>query len=502
MKGRSAVILASALAVWLLGLGCSNSSGSGTAKGAAGSGFAGGSAGSGSQCSGSDCSSGGAATAADGAAAARACRDYFTTVCARIRECGAPRFRPCESPIDACPDILFSDGSGWTVPQVAACTEEWKTHDCAALTTDQGPACSQLLGVRPVGGACVFDVQCQSGHCNGGVVPSYQASCGSCAELAPSHGACDEQHVCPSTELCEQGTCIDGPVAMGNSCVGTACPNGQTCNRGLCVPLVPLGGPCDYSSACVAGLACQIEIIPEPEPEPDQGTCRPLPAIGQPCLPTFGHSGLCVDGGTCSSRPTGMCVPLVEVGQSCGFTRCVPGAYCQVEGYASLPSHLCYARGNEGDACPHEGGDLGTAACADGLDCLCAAPDCLMGVCSQARAAGQSCNATTEQCKNGLLCTTGVCVDPNMSAGSVPAGADCRRTTAFGRESGGCMEGLDCLCTDPQCTQSLCASPRLAGETCDAQRQICRQGLTCAQGLCTELSSRDFESQSCSATAP
>src|SRR5688572_13010750 len=31
--------------------------------------------------------------------AVQACRDYFTAVCDRITECGAPRFRPCESPI-------------------------------------------------------------------------------------------------------------------------------------------------------------------------------------------------------------------------------------------------------------------------------------------------------------------------------------------------------------------------------------------------------------------
>ena len=61
---------------------------------------------------GSGCSGSGAAGEAT---ANRACREYFAAVCARIRECGAPTFRPCESPIDACPDILFADDSTWTV---------------------------------------------------------------------------------------------------------------------------------------------------------------------------------------------------------------------------------------------------------------------------------------------------------------------------------------------------------------------------------------------------
>src|SRR5207244_3291260 len=146
--------------------GASSGGGQGISTGGAAS-TAGAGGGSGT-CQDSSCGPGAAANphaTSDG----EACRGSFTAGCARIRQCNAPKFRPCERPIDACPDILFSEDSAWTVAQVVSCTAEWKTHSCDALQTDQGPACSQVPGARPLGGKCAFDTQCQTGRCIGGV---------------------------------------------------------------------------------------------------------------------------------------------------------------------------------------------------------------------------------------------------------------------------------------------------------------------------------------------
>ena len=111
--------------------------------------------------------------------AMQVCREYFETICSRIRQCGAPTYRPCESPPDLCPDILFASGSTWMVEEVVACTETWKTHDCQMLANDTWPPCSARHGTRPNESSCVFDAQCASGSCVGGIVPLYDAACGS-----------------------------------------------------------------------------------------------------------------------------------------------------------------------------------------------------------------------------------------------------------------------------------------------------------------------------------
>lgn len=455
-------------------------------------------AGSGPGSGGSLASAGGSGRIASSeSTAAEACRKYFTTVCARIRECGAPLFRPCESPIDACPDILFADGSGWSVEQVLACTVAWKTQACEALAVDSGPACSQVTGSRAKGSQCAFDVQCQSGRCNGGIVPAFETTCGTCVDAAPSHGACSAQQVCPSTQECNAGTCTDRTIPPLNRCAGVQCAADRTCSMGACVALPGVGEACTPATQCAAGLACQTAIVQGDANQPTVGTCQMVPAIGQPCLPTFGQIGLCVDGGTCNGRPTGTCVPLVEVGKACGFTFCVKGAYCQIWGYDNLPADICYLRGQVGAECDFSSSDHGAASCADGLDCICAQPPCDLGTCQLTRAAGESCNDTTEVCGANLECDAGVCLGSGSAGQVLSAGTRCVRSTAFGRQSGPCLPNLECLRSTADCAQAVCAKPRDLGDSCDAQARICRQGLTCTGGSCAEAAPRDLERLGC-----
>jgi hypothetical protein len=198
-------------------------------------------------------------------------------------------------------------------------------------------------------------------------------------------------------------------------------------------------------------------------------------------------------------------VPLVEVGKPCGYTQCVAGAYCNVYAYDNgLPSHTCYERGKAGAFCDYDSGDHGSASCADGFDCLCADDTCTAGACAEVRRLGESCSAA-QRCLTGLTCVAGVCADPTTpgsSKGSLSPGTPCMRATAFGRESSQCLEGLECLCPDAACTQPRCALPRVLGESCDDQAQICRQGFTCDASVCAEATGRDLEDLSCNATTP
>jgi hypothetical protein len=448
---------------------------------------AGGTSGSGQMCTGGGCSPGPSELTA-----AEACRNYFTAVCERITECEAPNFRPCESPIDACPDILFAEGSAWTLEQVVACTSAWATHDCAALTLDQGPACSQVLGARPLGNACVFDSQCQTGHCNSGIVPSYDASCGTCADVSAAYGPCSLEHICPFGQYCDSDVCADVPQSNGSEqCYDMDCPEGQYCDRGECYPLLAVGQQCTWEAKCAVGLGCEVELFEDADLEPDVGLCQPLPAIGQPCLPTFSRTGLCVDGGTCTARPTGECVPLRQVGESCGFTTCVEGAYCA--------DYICQLKGDVGASCYPGGSTQGEEGCFDGLACACTDATCAAGSCAPARQVGESCNDSTERCADGLQCELGVCTDPLAPPVPLPAASSCTRSTTFGRESSNCEEGLECLCTTSTCEQSLCALPRNLGESCDGLDEICRQGLSCNAAQCAELVDRNLEALSCTA---
>ena len=453
----------------LLGCGSTTSQSSPPAAGSssAGSGGFTAAAGSGGQSTGvqSGAGSGGASMPVP-STPAQACRDYFTAACARMRECGAPRFRPCESPIDACPDILLADGSHWSVEEIVSCTAEWKTHSCDDLKVDKGPACSQVWGNRAVGDSCAFDSQCRTGLCKGGIVPSYQPQCGKCVDFAPSHGPCSDQSACPLGEVCSSGTCIDFVDSFYDPCDAITCPDTQTCSKGACVAPPGRGEACTSRTTCAEGLACEVAIVSGMESEPVEGVCQPLPAIGEPCLPTFGSVGACVQGGTCDGRPTGKCVPLVEVGGACGFTRCVDGAYCQVLDYDFPPSHICYERGRTGADCDIDSSDHGAASCADGFRCVCTNPPC------------------------------------DQHGSCQPAPGACGRSTAFGRDNSNCAKNLECLCTTEDCAEAVCGEPRNLEQSCDQKMQICRQGLRCNNGVCEDLTTRNLATQVCATQAP
>ncbi|MDO9015771.1 MAG: hypothetical protein Q7V43_02600 [Myxococcales bacterium] len=81
----------------------------------------------------------------------------------------------------------------------------------------------------------------------------------------------------------EAGVFCVVPMAR-TACVGPerTCPSGQQCVHvgaaSQCVASAGLGGPCNATQPCGAGLFCD-----------DYGTCRETLAVGAPCEPMYGQ---------------------------------------------------------------------------------------------------------------------------------------------------------------------------------------------------------------------
>ena len=257
---------------------------------------------------------------------------------------------------------------------------------------------------------------------------------------------------------------------------------------------------CTELTPCAEGLGCQIELLDGADREPVSGTCEPLPPVGQPCLPSFASLGLCADGGTCDSRPTGNCVPLRDVGESCGFTTCVEGAHCQIFGdvVVDVPSHMCYADRGPGEEC------FGVnEMCAAGTKCLCEDDACASERCTPLLQEGATCDGARELCAPPLRCHDGACtaVDTDEPpAIAAVLGLPCNRFSDYGRVLGDCPDvsnEIECLCIDATCTTSICARPSVAGEPCNGETELCRQGFVCENATCVALEFQDLEALSC-----
>lgn len=342
---------------------------------------------------------GGSATVVvpENATEVEACRHYVTAFCARLAECDPDLEAPCLDLVDLCPSRLFADGSSWTIRSAYECAAAWKDFSCEEAVNEGRPECANVPGSRAEGELCFTHAQCAGGLCSSS--PLRNQFCGTCKAPATSHGACSYDTPCGWGETCEStsdattGTCVD----LG--AVPTTTP-------------VPVGGACGRRGPrCAPRLVCEIELIDGPDHlEPDTGVCQQPAALGSPCTPTFGHSGRCEDGATCNARPTGNCVAEPSAGESCGYTTCDDQSWCNINGLSTMPTHMCYARGAAGDACERDyvfGRE--SSRCQVGLECLCTADGCSEAFCAAPRERGESCNGSTEICRQGFECTDGVC---------------------------------------------------------------------------------------------
>ena len=189
-------------------------------------------------------------------------------------------------------------------------------------------ACARVFaGTVPLGGRCTLDEACVS-------------------------GACDAPACAPST--CCAGVCEERVTALplGAACDAThACVDDITCGEaGRCEPRALAGEPCRAEAACAFGLACIGAT------ELQAGTCRALPAIGEPC-----PYGRCAEvGATCAQ---GTCAPL-----GLGGAPCTSGAACSPFLHCDLATRACADLPGLGARCAGAGRCAGEAWC-DGTTC-------------------------------------------------------------------------------------------------------------------------------------
>ena len=319
----------------------------------------------------------GGATALDPATISKygACKAYVQAECQRLYvECGADStINPCSSWLDQCPDVLFSDGSQWTVQGVLSCAEVWKTYPCDQILQGKYPNCGGPAGTRVVGQGCIHSDQCASGLCS--------------VQQELTLGDPADPHYCM--------TCAT-PAGPGEDCSNTRrdCQDGYSCGPGgTCQPTVYQGQACTSTDLCDWYLECRADPA-------GVNRCLPAAAAGQTC------QYFCQEGYYCTSD-THICAVAPGLGQGCqvGPWNCSIGLKCDDP---SSSQSRCITPGQSGASCVAFS-DLDQSSCAEGLRCVCADAKCSTpGTCRPTRDEGQPCDATTV-CLPGTNCVAGVC---------------------------------------------------------------------------------------------
>jgi hypothetical protein len=245
-------------------------------------------------------------------------------------------FEETEDDRQLCEDIVGS-----------SCRQKWQ-HD-----VDEGYQAWDSATVE----ACLSAASAAYADCDSDV--ELEAECEDVTYgVAPAGGACDDSDHCANDLHCIENVCSE-PIPPGEPCPsGYGCERQHYCgDDGLCRPCEPLGAACEppeYGSCCAAPLYCEPATNtcqPEPGPLPvgsscvpyassppycETGlfcssatdTCQPVPTEGEACQ----YPGMladCESGLYCAED--GVCRPLLHMGdpcvaaESCASRHCVGG---------------------------------------------------------------------------------------------------------------------------------------------------------------------------------
>ncbi len=334
-------------------------------------------------------------SAADYAAYREAAR---TARCAAAERCGAgtaPWFsfgtscHPSSSEAGELDEAVARGTVCFDDAAAAACLDALATLPCDELLHATLELCMRATRPRLAPGeACVDDRECIAGRCVTG------ASCPGTCEALPAEGeACADLLDCAPGLYCTSGTCR-APQPEGAPCQAVVqCQAGLLCVDGSCAPGLPEGercapfecdetsycavagnvcrarggegASCSEPEECLEGLVCSSRICRVARGPGDpcslasecpqafgcDGTCVPLPRVGEACDATLGcWEGDCIDG-TCTRRSAGEtcssdadcegycdidvvfgneCVDRRPAGSSCSFARtCERGLECR-----------------------------------------------------------------------------------------------------------------------------------------------------------------------------
>ncbi len=255
---------------------------------------------------------------------------------------------------------------------------------------DAGP------GPKPTGGAgatCTVDGDCQP--CL--ICQALGIGSSTCATYGLAGDACTTDFDCGTPWLyCDTTTKVCAASAtFGQPCTATtssyACLDGW-CDGTTCQPISGVGGACSGSvPSCLPGLYCK-----EPQAG-SNGTCAPLPTLGETCGLTQGLSDDCAGGDVYCDTVTGSCAALPGAGVTCApGAECASGNYCQI-----TTVEVCVPLQAAGASCA-------SIPCQAGLTCS------IAGLCVAPLAGGAACQAGV-QCLSGN-CVAGTCSTPCSTA--------------------------------------------------------------------------------------
>ncbi|HEX6278108.1 MAG TPA: hypothetical protein VFZ53_33920 [Polyangiaceae bacterium] len=273
--------------------------------------------------------------------------------------------------------------------KAARCLDELATRDCSEVNQRTLDACEDALaGTIPLGGECNLDEECE-----GARICEVAAQCpGTCVERYAAGQACTENDECADGLVCSEATnrCVT-PAGDGQACgggiepqcdggllcagedenqgrtgtchpedqieehgIGEACsPSvGDLCEAGLscvidslaptfaCQAIAASGGPCGigFPEQCPVGEYCPISAA-ELAFEVLAATCRPLPEIGEPCAERPIDIGAACEPYARCDLPTGTCLGLRELGESCSSDELCHSNNC--EGGGCAPVRAC-----------------------------------------------------------------------------------------------------------------------------------------------------------------
>jgi hypothetical protein len=306
-----------------------------------------------------------------------------------LEECGAFYTRAAED--SGLGDLEAAVEAGtvkYDGKKAAQCLDTLANRDCEDVNQRTIDVCEDALaGTVEAGGDCELDEEC-----TGSLICEISDQCpGTCVDRYVAGDPCTENDECADGLICSNATmrCI-APASDGEACGGGVepeCEGGSLCTGedndnaepGTCAPLDEIvengvGEPCTptVGGLCEEGLSCVVDSLTP------TFTCKPMPASGGDC--GIGFPENCPNGEYCAISAAelalgvfeGNCQPLPQVGEACAARPIPSQPACEAYARCDEPTGMCLGIRGLGESCSS--------------NALCYSGNCENGGCAPVRA--------------------------------------------------------------------------------------------------------------------